>query len=241
MVVVNLFTNQEGEALEGFEDTAQSIKEAEEKKRIEQEAKRVHYEIPTYEKFYTLYRYDADKFRVLLNKWLDTPEGKKRTLSSLRRKQQKILEECYLRDEYGKVLDKDESHIFRYSSLNYEPKFNAKDKRAKAGLHQAIFEELQNRGFISLLTVQERVGHTYAPSYIELECYEWDGLMIHPDEKQAEIKETWQLPLEKRVKKHLRLLRFLRNLDDNLVYGSLKGINSHTGFVIDRKSLKAVK
>lgn len=233
MVVVNLFTNQEGETLEGFEDVHQTFCDAEEKKRIIEESKRVHYEVPTYEKFYSIYRYDDAKFRELLNKWLLTEEGENRTYKSLREKQEEILEECYIRDEFGRKKDGDEKHIFRYSALNYEPKYNAKDYRAKAGLYQRIYEELQYRKLISLLTVQERTGHTYAPAYVETKCYEFDNLMIHPDEKQAEIKGTWQLPLGQRVKIHLRLLRFLKVMQEEKVYSSFKSIVEGTGFVLE--------
>ena len=233
MVVVNLFTNKEGETLEGFVNVHQEFCDAEEKKRIIEESKRVHYEVPTYEKFYSIYRYDDAKFRELLNKWLLTEEGKNRTYKSLRKKQKEILEECYLRDEFGRMKYGDEKHIFRYSALNYEPKYNAKDYRTKAGLYQRIYEELQYRRLISLLTVQERVGHTYAPAYVETKCYEFDNLMIHPDEKQAEIKGTWQLPLGQRVKIHLRLLRFLKVMQEEKVYSSFKSIVEGTGFVLE--------
>ena len=43
---------------------------------------RVRYEVPTYIKFYSLYQYDRDKFRQLLNEWLETKEGKNRTLQT---------------------------------------------------------------------------------------------------------------------------------------------------------------
>ena len=42
------------------------------------------------------------------------------------------------------------------------------------------------------------------------ERYEQDGLAIYPEEQQAEILNTWQLPIKKRVIIHLRLLRLLR-------------------------------
>lgn len=42
------------------------------------------------------------------------------------------------------------------------------------------------------------------------ERYMQDGLWIYPNEQQAEIIGTWQLPIKKRVKIHIRLLRLLR-------------------------------
>lgn len=42
------------------------------------------------------------------------------------------------------------------------------------------------------------------------ESYKQDGLAIYPDEQQAEIIGTWQLPIKQRVIIHIRLLRLLR-------------------------------
>lgn len=236
MEKVSLFTG-----VKGFEEY-QKMFEDECAKKIEIESKkRIHNKIPTYEKLYPIYRYNDAKFRDLLNKWLSTKEGENRTYKSLRKKQEEILEECYLRDEFGRKKYGDETHIFRYSALNYEPKYNAKDCKVKAGLYQRIYEELQYRKHISLLTVQERVGHTYAPAYVEIKCYEYDGLMIHPDEKQAEIKGTWQLPLEQRIKKHLRLMRFLKYMQEEETYSSFKSIVEGTGFVLKSPNLKGLE
>lgn len=177
--------------------------------------KRIHFEVPTYIKFYSIYQYDGLKFREMLNAWLETPEGENRTLETLQKKQNEILDACYKRDESGnKLRDSDEKHIFRYCELNYEPKNDGDKNRArfrKAGIHERLYQVLQQRGVISLLNIQERVGHTIAPNSIELRCYERRGLMIHPDEKQVEIKNTWDLPLGTRIKIHLTLLRLLNN------------------------------
>ena len=37
------------------------------------------------------------------------------------------------------------------------------------------------------------------------------NIVFHPDEKQAEIKNSWQLPLRKRLKLHIRLLWLLND------------------------------
>ena len=79
---------------------------------------RVRYEVPTYIKFYSLYQYDREKFRQLINEWLETKEGKNRTLQTLETKQNEILEKCFIRDKFGnKLLDSDEKHIYRYQTL----------------------------------------------------------------------------------------------------------------------------
>ena len=79
---------------------------------------RVRYEVPTYIKFYSIYQYDREKFTKLLKIWLETDEGKNRTLETLKAKQNEILELCYVKDAEGNLLrDSDENHIFRYPTL----------------------------------------------------------------------------------------------------------------------------
>jgi hypothetical protein len=80
--------------------------------------RRVRYYVPTYIKFYTIYKYDRQKFRSLLNEWLKTDEGKNRTFESLKAKQDQILEKCYTKDDKGlKERDSDEVHIYRMATL----------------------------------------------------------------------------------------------------------------------------
>lgn len=45
----------------------------------------------------------------------------------------------------------------------------------------------------------------------QFDSKEYQGLIIWGEDKQAEIANTWQLPLGDRVKIHLKLLRLLRN------------------------------
>lgn len=145
-----------------------------------EENKRVHYEIPTYIKFYTLYQYDREKFTKLLKIWLETDEGKNRTLKTLEAKQNEILELCYKRDENGNRLrDSDEQYVKWIKPLTK--------------IHQLIYN------YCEKLAIDNR------------ERYIQDGLFIYPKEQQAEIIETWQLPIKQRVKIHLKLLRLLRN------------------------------
>ena len=108
------------------------LKEFEEFEQIYQKLQvpqRIRYIVPTYEKFYTIWQYDRLKFRVLMNEWLRTDEGKYRTLETLRAKQKEVLDQCYILDEYGnKKRDCDEKHIFRYGTLER--------------IHEAIYNEI---------------------------------------------------------------------------------------------------
>lgn len=80
---------------------------------------RIKNKVPTYIKFYTLYQYDRLKFRKLLNKWLATDEGKKRTYKDLVKKQRELLEKCWVLDENNnRQRDCDEQHIYRYKTLH---------------------------------------------------------------------------------------------------------------------------
>lgn len=60
-----------------------------------------------------------------------------------------------------------------------------------------------------------------------------NGLIIlWGEEKQAEITGTSNLTIKERVKTHIKLLRMFR--DKNKIYSSLKSINLHRGFVIEK-------
>jgi hypothetical protein len=81
--------------------------------------KRIRYKVPKCLNFYTLYQYDRNKFRELLREWLKTPDGMNRTLETLEKKQNEILEECFILDEHGnKLRDSDQTHIYRYQTLH---------------------------------------------------------------------------------------------------------------------------
>lgn len=140
--------------------------------------KRIRYLVPTYIKFYSVFQYDREKFRKLLNEWLSTEDGQKRTYETLKKKQKEILKCCYAKDFKKRPLrDSDENHIFRIGALQR--------------IHEKIF---------SLLGVD----------LFQVETYEKDGLIVYPDEQQAEIKDTWQMSIKQRVIIHIRLLRLLR-------------------------------
>lgn len=140
--------------------------------------KRIHYEVPTYIKFYSIYQYDRLKFRELMNDWLKTSEGKNRTYETLKQKQKSILDICYIRDDKGRPLrDCDEKHIFRSGTLQR--------------LHEQIYAELGLNPFAE-------------------SSYEVNGLIVYPEEKQAELKDSWNMSLSDRVKAHIKVLRKLR-------------------------------
>ena len=54
-------------------------------------------------------------------------------------------------------------------------------------------------------------GYCNIDLFEQFEKKEVDGLIIYGEDKQAEIPNTWNLPLGARVKIHLKLLRLLRN------------------------------
>ena len=144
---------------------------------------RIRYDIPTYIKFYSLYQYDRQKFRELLNIWLKTDEGKNRTIETLKAKQDEILKLCYNVDENGKPLkDSDEAHIWRYATLHR--------------IYEAIYQTLIERGLVSVL----RQG-----------TFEYDRFIINAEEMQAEVKGTALKSLNDRLKIHIQALRELRN------------------------------
>lgn len=53
-------------------------------------------------------------------------------------------------------------------------------------------------------------GYCNINLFEQFERKDIDGLTIWGEDKQAEISNTWNLPLKDRVKLHLRLLRYLR-------------------------------
>lgn len=157
---------------------------------------RIRYEIPTYLKFYTVFQYDRLKFRAELNKWLKTPEGINRTVATLEKKQREILENCFIRDKEGnKLRDSDEPYVLSEYRLQR--------------IHELIYEILVSKGIISLFSIQKRLAHMMNEKIPE-KPYILKGLMIYPEEKQAEIYGSWELPLKDRILVHLKLLKKLR-------------------------------
>lgn len=135
---------------------------------------RCHYKTPTYQKIYSVIRYDENKFRQYLNYKLN---GYK-CIRYLR--QIDILKLCYLRDKFGVIYDSDEKHIYRIRNLN--------------NLHYKLFDKINKN------TVWNANG--------TIERY---GLVSFLEYRQTEIKGTWQLPIKKRLKLHIRLLWLLQD------------------------------
>lgn len=134
------------------------------------------YIAPDYIKFYTVYQYDRIKFKKLLRK--EIARLKPKSDEEFKEIQNRILIECYIRDENGKrKRDTDEKHIFRYRSLenilNYL--YNKLGPRADENVCSCFFDAKE--------------------------------IILYPDEEQAEIKGTERLPVFERIKIHIRLLR----------------------------------
>ena len=162
--------------------------------------KRYHFKDPTYKKFYSVVRYDRLKFRQYLNYKLYGYKCIRRLT------QEDILKLCYLKDEYGQCLYYgDEKSIFRYSALHYidnsPPEldneqislFPSLKANKKAGIHEILYNKCD-------------ISPKNNKDIIEIH-----NIVFHPDEKQAEIKNSWQLPLKKRVRLHIRLLWLLKD------------------------------
>lgn len=164
---------------------------------VVEENTRIRYEVPTYIKFYTIYQYDREKFTKLLKIWLETDEGKNRTLETLKAKQDEILELCYKRDENGnKLRDSDENHIFRYPTL--------------AKIYKLIYNQIGANPFN---TFYEQDGLIVSRDVYTKEDYTYQG-KTYKGQKfvnvSASIKGTDNLPIKIRVIIHIRLLRSLR-------------------------------
>ena len=142
--------------------------------------KRIRYDVPNYLNFYTLYQYDRDKFRQLLREWLKTPAGINRTLQTLEKKQNEILEMCYIRDVNGnKLKDSDEKHIYRYQTLH----------KIMRSIYHCIKMEFLKKGTIFIVD---------------------DINLDYDDETAEIKGTEWGMPIKDRVIIHIRLLRLLR-------------------------------
>ena len=134
---------------------------------------RCHYKTPTYQKIYSVIRYDENKFRRYLNYKLN---GYK-CVRYLR--QIDILRLCYLRDKFGAIHDSDERHIYRIKNLSQ--------------IHKKLFDKVNPC----------EIWNSRGTSEI-------NGLVSHFDVRETEIKNTWQLPIKKRLKLHIWLLQLLK-------------------------------
>ena len=162
-----------------------------------EENTRIRYEVPTYIKFYSIYQYDREKFTKLLKIWLETDEGKNRTLETLKAKQSEILELCYKRDENGnKLRDSDEQYVKWVKPLTT--------------IYELIYNQIGANPFIE---DYEQDGLRVIRDVYTEEEYEYQG-KTYKGQKfvnvSASIKGTDNLPIKQRVIIHIRLLRLLR-------------------------------
>lgn len=151
---------------------------------IKPKKKRFRYKVPTYTKFYSIYQYDREKFKNLINE-------RKKGLNKLT--QAEILEQCFIRDKNGnKLKDSDELCIFRIGTLHK--------------IHEAIY---------NLIDIDFNINDTlfYILFLLQLSHrteFEYKDLKIFTDEEQAEIINTWQLPIYDRLKLHIKYLRKIK-------------------------------
>ena len=164
---------------------------------VVEDNKRVRYEVPTYIKFYSLYQYDRDKFTKLLKIWLDTDEGKNRTIETLKAKQDEILELCYIRDEKGNPLkDSDERHIYRIKTL--------------AKIYQAIYNQIGANPFNNdyIKDGLRIVREIYTDEEYEYRGKIYKGQKFVNETASIVNSDSWSI--KKRIIIHTRLLRLLR-------------------------------
>ena len=147
---------------------------------VEVKKKRIRFKVPTYKKFYSIWQYDREKFRRILNMKLKKYKCVREDLT-----QKEILDMCYIRDNNGlKLRDSDEAHIFR------------------AGTLQRIYEKVfEYTGVLPIVT---------PGAYESYKTIKRDGLIIYPCECQAEIADSWQSSIKERIEMHIKLLRLLR-------------------------------
>lgn len=183
---MNLFSNKED--FKEFSLLVDNLTKKTEAKQTEKDLP------PTYLKFYPIFQYDRLKFRKLFNEWLETDEGKNRTYESLEKKQKEILDVCYKKDRYGKKRDCDEKHIFRYQTLH------------------KIYREIYNR-LGAPLNVNEFKGFIVFRDEYTKDNYIYKGQTYKGQEFMfcgATVKGTEDLPVFKKIKIHIKVLRLLK-------------------------------
>lgn len=149
---------------------------------------RNRYPVPTYVKFYSVFQYDREKFRKLLNKWLKTDEGKNRTYDILLKRQREFLEQCWVLDEdNNRKRDCDEPHIFRYRTLHR--------------ILECIANCLMNNYGIDTPDMMKYL-------------FNRTNLVIYPFQEgmkpEAELINTIMCDIKTRIRMHLHLLRGLK-------------------------------
>ncbi len=152
-----------------------------------QKKKRVRYSIPGYKKVYSVYQYDRLKYSAIFKRVQQlalkySPEIFKKAAAY------KVLALCYLRDEFGELQSLgDEKHIFRYKVLN--------DVLKEIADYLLIAYELSTQTDVLL--------YLFRKTHIIL-YYQQNG------DCQAELFETCNKDIQKRLKIHITLLRYLQ-------------------------------
>lgn len=168
--------------------------------------KRIHYKIPHFKNVYSVYQYDRKKYTEIWKKVrklaikFDNPD------IFFRVSAYSVLRHCYIKknNEFKKLCD--EKHIFRYKKLH-----NIYDEIA-----QEILQGQNLLPFDGFILKKDGLN-IYLNVYNEE--FEWYDDKIKNYKKfkgskyvavSAEIEGTENLPLAKRLKIHIELLRLLR-------------------------------
>ena len=152
-----------------------------------QKKKRVRHSVPAYKKVYSVYQYDRLKYSAIFKRIQQlalkySPEIFKKAAAY------KVLDLCYIKDETGKLQSLgDEKHIFRYKVLN--------DVLKEIADYLLIAYELSTETDVLLYLFRK----THIIVY-----YQQNG------DCQAELFETSNKDIQKRLKIHITLLRYLQ-------------------------------
>ena len=161
-------------------------------------------EQPQWDKFYALYAFDEIKYHKLLEGYI-----KDNNLKGIYDIDKQLLadykEQCYVLNEYGekKPLG-DEKHIFKYKLLQKLYEEIAKYVSYPLSLEDSIFKQ---DGLIVYI------------SHFKKGQYKWFDIDKRKENTftgrkfniiQAEIENTWDLPIKDRVLLHIKLLRLLK-------------------------------
>ncbi|MCM1003598.1 MAG: hypothetical protein NC408_04580 [Candidatus Gastranaerophilales bacterium] len=157
-----------------------------EKLKKPKEGQRIHYDIPTYKKVYSVYQFDWNRyvrfFRTLRFRAYKTLDNK--GLESAQRYWDKInpyeiINRCIILDGLGKPKHLgDEHHIYRIDSLRQ--------------IHHKIYDYCEKEALQQFGVSKQH------------------GLICHIEDQQAELANTWHLPIKQRLKLHIQVLRNLQ-------------------------------
>ena len=98
--------------------------------------------------------------------------------------------------------------FFHHLFIHFVPVFS-RNKPGKKGI-SLFFPDTKDQGFFLFFSLQNVIENTNKNAIENRDRYEQDGLAVYPKEEEAEILNTWKLPLRDRVIIHIKLLRLLR-------------------------------